>query len=106
MLPAGGADLEDDVRALDGLRGATRVAFVAAAGQQPTADVLGFLRQARDRIGAGKPIVVGLLEIRADGAVGVIAADERRAWDRALGALGDAHLWVDALEVDTDEGDR
>ncbi len=106
VLPAGSADLEDDVRALDGLRGATRVAFVAAAGQQPTADVLGFLRQARDRIGAGKPIVVGLLEIRADGAVGVIAADERRAWDRALGALGDAHLWVDALEVDTDEGDR
>jgi hypothetical protein len=104
LLPAGGADLDGDDRAIAGLRGASRVAFVAAAGQQPTADVLGFLRQARAQVGAGRPIVVGLLELSGDGGVGHIKLDERHAWDRALGGLGDPHLWVDALEVDSPRG--
>ncbi|MDA1221035.1 MAG: DUF2868 domain-containing protein, partial [Planctomycetota bacterium] len=106
VLPAGGAELEDDDRALLGLRGATRVAFVAAAGQQPTADVLDFLRSVREQIGSGRPLVVGLLELGRDGATGQVAAEERAAWERALGALGDAHLWIDALEVDAAGGAR
>ena len=106
VLPAGGAELEDDDRALLGLRGATRVAFVAAAGQQPTADVLDFLRSVREQIGSGRPLVVGLLELGRDGATGKVAAEERAAWERALGALGDAHLWIDALEVDAAGGAR
>ncbi len=106
LLRAGGADLDDDTRALAGLSGATRVVVVAPAGQQPTADVLDFVRRARERIGGGRPIVVGLLEIRVDGSAGQIGDDERLAWDRALGGLGDPHLWVDALEVDAGGGPR
>lgn len=106
VLPAGGADLDGDERALAGLRGASRVAFVAAAGQQPTADLLGFLQQARKQVGEGRPIVVGLLELGGDGRVGTVQEDERRAWDRALGGLGDPHLWIDALEIDRSGGER
>lgn len=98
---AGGADLAADESAVDALRqaGATRVAFVAAAGQQPTADVLGFLRVVRAALGAGRPIVVGLLDIGADGSCIDAADDERAAWRRALGTLDDPHLWVEAMEV-------
>ncbi len=95
----GGADLRDDQRALDSLRGAeaTRVTFVAAVGQQPTADVLEFLRNVRQTIGATKPVVVGLLGVD-DGSGFTDATDsELEQWRRSLGALDDPHLWAERM---------
>lgn len=97
----GGADLSVDEHAIDAMRKdrASRVLFVAAAGQQPTADVVEFLGGVRKAIGAGKPIVVSLLEISAGGTCRNASEAELAQWSRSLGSLEDAHLWVAPLEV-------
>ena len=96
-LSAGGAALEDDERALAALRGnkAHRLLLAFAAGRQPTADVLQFVRRAREEFGAGRPIVVALLEARDDGTLSPADPEEHAIWRRSLGTLGDAHLWVE-----------
>jgi hypothetical protein len=101
IFPVGAADLAGDSRAVEALRAAaaSRVRFVAAAGQQPTAEVLGLLRAVRDAVGPGRPVVVGLLDLRAGDRIEPVGEDERATWRRALGALDDPHLWVEAMEV-------
>ena len=98
---AGGADLAADAQAAQALQkaGATRVVLVAAAGQQPTADVLEFTASLRSAIGSARPLIIGLVEIRPSGFIADADADERAAWRRALGTLDDAHLWVEAMEL-------
>ena len=68
------------------------------AGQQPSKDVIGFLRELRATIGAERPLVVGLVQDRGDEGFADAEADEHEAWRRALLALGDAHLWLEGLE--------
>ncbi|MCA8952180.1 MAG: DUF2868 domain-containing protein, partial [Planctomycetes bacterium] len=101
VLPAGTAELAADAAAVEEVRsrGTERVAFLAAAGHQPTGDVLAFLRQLRSALATTVPIVVGLVELgSAGGGTDVDAeADERAAWRRALGALDDPYLWVEPI---------
>jgi hypothetical protein len=100
-LAAGGADLGADRAAIEGLGegSAERVVFVFEAGQQPTKEVLGFLRAARDRVGSGRPFVVLLVVEEEDGRFRDADPDEREGWRLAVADLQDPHLWVDALEV-------
>lgn len=104
VLAVGGADLAQDRAALTSLGDAhaSRVCLVAAAGQQPTADVLDFCRSLRTAIGAARPIVVGLLDLRPGGSAHDAEPDERAVWRRALGALDDPHVWVETL-VDAED---
>lgn len=100
VLGAGGEEVAADEAALVELRkaGAARVHFVAAAGQQPTADVVDFLRRVRAILGANRPFVVSLLDLGPDGRAAVVPDDELAIWRRALGALDDPYLWVEALD--------
>jgi hypothetical protein len=100
-LPVGGASLAGDDQALKelGRQKPQRVLMVFAAGQQPTADTLAFLRAARGALGAGRPIVVLLAEDAGQGAFRDAEPEEQAIWRRSLGTLGDPHLWIETLEV-------
>lgn len=103
VVEAGTADLvtdEDAIRRASGHR-AARVAFLAAAGHQPTGDVLAFLGRLRAAVGPTVPIVVGLVDFASDGELLDAEEDERAAWKRSLGALDDAYLWVEAMGAAT-----
>jgi len=99
LVLAGGAALEADDRAIAELAalGPARVVLVVAAGHQPTADVLGFLRRLRAALATKITMVVGLLDIGADGAMRDADEGERDAWRRALAPLDDPYLWVEAM---------
>ncbi|MCA8969657.1 MAG: DUF2868 domain-containing protein [Planctomycetes bacterium] len=96
MHGVGGADLGADERAVDALgrEAASRVILVAAAGQQPTREVLDFVLAIRRAVGAGKPIVAVLLEFANGAAVGDALEEERAQWRRSLGTLDDPHVYV------------
>lgn len=99
IVTAGTAALTADDDAIDRTsdQRAGRVAFFAAAGHQPTADVLSFLQRLRGAIGATVPIVVGLVDFDTDGRCLDADRDERSAWKRSLGTLDDPYLWVEAM---------
>ncbi|MCR9243428.1 MAG: DUF2868 domain-containing protein [bacterium] len=99
MVTAGAAELDADQAALAELRAckAGRVAFVAAAGHQPTRDVIAFVERLRNAVGETTPIVIGLVDFGDAGEFRDAEADERSAWQRSLGALDDAYLWVEAM---------
>ena len=103
LAAAGTADLDADraaVRAV-GQAKVARVAFVAAAGHQPTADVLAFLRLLRAELQGSTPVVVGLVDFSADGTFHDAEPDELEAWRRSLGALDDPYLWVEPMGART-----
>ena len=68
-----------------------------AAGHQPTRDVRDFLRRLRAALPPAAPVVVTLAEVEAGGGLRDAEADEFDVWRRALAALDDPYLWVEAL---------
>jgi hypothetical protein len=99
-LTAGGASLDGDAKTLRALaaHAPQRALVVFAAGQQPTADSLNFVRAVRTALGAGRPIVVVLADAGADGAFADAEPEEHAIWRRSLAGLGDPHLWLETLE--------
>ncbi len=97
--PVGQSELAADERALGALRSssASRVALLAAAGQQPTKDVLQVLQQTREAIGPRQPLVVWLIEPKPGGGCIEAEAEELAQWKRSLSTLGDPWLWVEAM---------
>jgi len=97
-LPAGGASLAGDDTALQQLaqHAPQRALVVFAAGQQPTADALTFVRSVRGKLGAARPLLV-LLAGSAKDPLADAEPDEQAIWRRSLGTLGDAYLWLDTL---------
>ena len=98
----GGADLAADDAAIVELThsGIERAWLVCTAGQQPTKEVLGFVRDLRVALGGGRPILVLLVDGSADSAWRDAETAEIAAWERSLAALEDPHCWVGRLEVD------
>lgn len=96
---AGAADLAADGQALQALQkaSASRVVVAFAAGLQPTAEVVGFLRSLRSALGPGRPLMVVLLAETGD-AIADAEAEERSVWQRSLAAVMDPHLWLATLE--------
>lgn len=68
--------------------------------EPPKADARRFLSRLRERVGPATPIVVFLLEVAGEDLVGG-EDQERRAWRRAIGALGDPFTMMGELEVST-----
>ncbi|MBI5851168.1 MAG: DUF2868 domain-containing protein [Planctomycetes bacterium] len=100
-LAVGGASLDADRAALRriGEVRPPRAVVTFAAGQQPTADALAFLRDLRVALGAARPIVVVLVDQKDGARFGDALAEEHAIWRRSLGTLGDAHLWLETLGV-------
>jgi hypothetical protein len=96
-LPVGGASLAGDDTALQQLaqHAPQRALVVFAAGQQPTAEALSFVRSVRGKLGATRPLLV-LLAGSANGLADA-EPDEQAIWRRSLGTLGDPYLWLDTL---------
>lgn len=99
-LAAGGADLRADADSLAKLAAARAemVVLLLAAGQQPTKDVLRYLRELRRAVGARAQIAALVLDPE-DGALHDVDAQQRRIWHRALASLGDARLRLCTLET-------
>ena len=70
-----------------------------AAGHQPTRRRARVPPRLRAAVGADTPIVVGLLDVGAGGVCADAGEQEGATWRRALGALDDPHLWVEAMEA-------
>ncbi len=96
---AGGASLAEDRATIAALRDARadRVVLVCDAGQQPSKEVVAFVRQVREAIGNGKPIVVGAVDELEGGEFVDPDGGVREAWRRALAVTGDAYLWVERI---------
>lgn len=100
-VAAGGMDLDADDRALAALAAPEmdRVVLVCDAGQQPTKDLLGFLRRSFEAAPQPGPwFTVLLIERRDDGSLVGADADERGAWARSLAALGNRRAAVAEVE--------
>ncbi|MAG34516.1 MAG: hypothetical protein CL908_26905 [Deltaproteobacteria bacterium] len=95
---AGGAKLEDDAACVDALVGAAadRVVLLVEAGVQPTKEVVGFLVDVRERLGARAQLVVGLLAGDPDGWHDA-DAEEVQQWQSRLDAVGDPYLRVERM---------
>jgi hypothetical protein len=103
-VAAGTADVEDDARAIATARSRPfdRAIVVFAAGCQPNAEILAFLRELRTAMGGAKRIVVLVVASEA-GASGVThrfvdaESAELDIWRRSLASLADPFLAVDTV---------
>ena len=103
VLAVGGADLDADGVALARLRadGPPWVTVVMDFDQQPTKEVLGFLRDVREAVGTEACVTVQLVTEPPDGAPLETEGDPEQwsAWDRSLRSLADPYLWLEAAET-------
>jgi hypothetical protein len=93
VLAAGLPDLSGDDKTIATLArsGAERIVLALPEGQQPTVEVLRFLRSVRSRRGAPCQLVVGLLAEAGDRYQDV-DPDEIESWRRYLLAEADPYL--------------
>ena len=70
--------------------------LLVEAGVQPTKEVVGFLVDVRERLGARAQLVVGLLAGDPDGWHDA-DAEEVQQWQSRLDAVGDPYLRVERM---------
>ena len=100
VLTAGLADMGTDRKTISSLarRKPKRVVVTLPEGQQPTVEVMRFLRDLRQQLGPKSELVVGILA--SDGAgFDDVDADELDSWRRYLLAEGDPYLTLQTMGI-------
>ena len=100
VLAAGLADIGVDRKTVSSLarRKPRRVVVTLPEGQQPTVEVMRFLRELRGELGAQCELVVGLLAAASTG-FGDVDPDELDSWRRYLLAESDPYLSLQTMGI-------
>jgi hypothetical protein len=96
LLAAGASTTSDEatIQRVTEARDNDGVIVIVKAWEPPMLDFLDFLDDLRRRMGNGRPLIVLLLGLNADGSVGAVRAGDAEQWRRRLGGLGDKELGV------------